>query len=176
MPSFALLSLGTLVLAISYAIYSHLHSKTSHRKLPPGPKPIPLLGNARDFPPDGTPEFQHWLKHKDEYGPISSVTVMGMTLVIIHDKKMAHDLLEQNALKTSGRPEMTFANKLCGYERIVLCQGYTGTFRRYRKFLHQQLGTKASSEKFQHVQEIEVNRQLERTLSDPDRWFEHIKT
>lgn len=176
MPSQTVLSTGVLVLALCYAAYSFLWSTEARRKLPPGPKPLPVLGNIRDFPPDGTPEFKHWLKHKDVHGPISSVTVMGMTLVIIHDKKMAHDLLEQGAIKTSGRPEMIFANELCGFEKIVLCQGYTSAFRRYRKFLHQELGTKASSAKFQDIQEIEVNRQLGRALHDPERWLQHIKT
>jgi hypothetical protein len=122
------------------------------------------------------PEYQHWLRHKDLYGPISSVTLLGTTLVIIHDKKAAYDLLEKTSIKTSGRPSMTFANKLCGYERIVLCQGYNSTFRQYRKLLHQDLGTKVSAAQFQDAQEVEVNRQLVRVLNEPDKWLEHLKT
>jgi hypothetical protein len=146
------------------------------RPLPPGPKPLPLLGNVADFPPAGVPEHLHWLPHKDLYGGISSVTVMGMTLVILHDKAMARDLLEKAAAKTSGRPEMIMANKLCGYESIAVCQSYTPTFRRYRKLLHQELGTKASAAQFNDVQEDEVKRQLVRTLRDPNSLLQHYKT
>lgn len=135
-----------------------------------------MLGNIKDFPPDGTPEHLHWLKHKDLYGGISSVTVMGMTLVIVHDKKMAHDLLDQTAGKTSGRPTMVMANKLCGYESIVVCQGYNPMFRRYRKFLHQELGTKVTAAQFRGAQESEVGRQLVRALREPEKWLEHYKT
>ena len=71
---------------------------------------------------------------------------------------------------------MTFANKLCGYESIVLCQGYTSTFRRYRKLLHQELGTKVSAAQFRDAQEVEVNRQLVRALQEPVKWLEHFKT
>ncbi|KAH6620864.1 O-methylsterigmatocystin oxidoreductase [Chaetomium sp. MPI-SDFR-AT-0129] len=145
-------------------------------KFPPGPKPLPLFGNIRDFPPDGTVEYQHWLTHKDKYGDISSVTVMGTTLVLIHNKKMAHELLETMASKTSGRPTMVMANKLCGYESIVVCQGYTPRFRRYRKYLHQELGTAVSAARFRDAQEIEVGRQLVRTLNEPARWLGHCKT
>ncbi|KAI3549231.1 O-methylsterigmatocystin oxidoreductase [Colletotrichum abscissum] len=159
----------------SFVIYSRRRTP-NQRKLPPGPKPLPLLGNIRDFPPEGTPEHLHWLKHKDLYGPISSVTVMGMTLIIVHDKNMAHELLDQNASKTSGRPSMVMANKLCGYESIVLCQGYTPMFRRYRKFLHQELGTKVSASQFRSVQECEVGRQLIRSLERPESLLEHYKT
>ena len=167
--------LWTVVLLVGYLTY-RLSSRKGWRKLPPGPKKFPILGNIKDFPPDGTPEYQHWLKHKDLYGGISSVTVLGMTLVIVHDKKAAHELLEQTANKTSGRPSMVMANKLCGYESIVLCQGYNPTFRRCRRYLHQELGTKVSAARFQDAQEVEVNMQLARTLKRPGKWLEHFKT
>lgn len=167
---------GFIVLT-SYFIYRQLIHRTEPRqKLPPGPPPLPLIGNLRDFPPDGAPEYQHWLKHKDQYGGITSVTVMGMTLVIIHDRKAAEALLEQRSGQTSGRPTMVMANKLCGYESIVLCQEYNSTFRRCRKLLHRELGTKVSAAEFRGVQEGETNRQLVRALNEPEKWLEHFKT
>ncbi|KAF2808266.1 O-methylsterigmatocystin oxidoreductase [Mytilinidion resinicola] len=170
------LMLWGIAVLVSYLVYQH-SSQKSRRKLPPGPKPLlPILGNIKDFPPDGMPEYQHWLKHKRLYGGVSSVTVMGMTLVIIHDKKAARELLVQTSSKTSGRPTMVMANKLCGYESIVLCQGYTPTFHRYRKYLQQELGTKVSAAQFRDAQEIEVNRQLVRSLKEPEKWLEHFKT
>ena len=163
-----------IIALVSYIIYKK--STSSSKRLPPGPKPLPLLGNIRDFPPPGKPEHQHWLEHKDVHGPISSVTVMGMTLVIIHDKSIASQLLERNSGKTSGRPTMVMANQLCGYEAIVLCQSYTPTFRRYRKLLHRELGTISSAAQFQSIQEEAVNRQLVRALKHPEQWNFHLKT
>ncbi|CAK7234014.1 hypothetical protein SBRCBS47491_008806 [Sporothrix bragantina] len=157
-----------------YAIYSFAFK--SKRTLPPGPKPLPFLGNILDFPPKDVPEFQHWLKHKDQYGGISSVTVMGMTLVLIHDKTAVQHLLEKTASKTSGRPMMTFANKLCGYESIVLCHGYNDTFKHYRKLLHHELGTKATAAKFQEAQGVEAKKQLVRILDHPQKLLEHFQT
>lgn len=170
------LILWSLTALIGYLIYNQSVQRKRQGKLPPGPKPHPILGNLKDFPPDGVPEYQHWLKHKDLYGGISSVTVLGLTLVAIHDRKTAHGLLEQTSSKTSGRPTMVMANKLCGYESIVLCQSYTPTFRRYRKYLHRELGTKVSAAQFRSVQEIEVSRQLVRALNEPGKWLEHFKT
>lgn len=77
--------------------------KTTHHRLPPGPKPLPIVGNMLDLPPKGTPEFQHWFKHKDTYGPISSVTVMEHCLVILHDKEAANAVMGKKAQKTSAR-------------------------------------------------------------------------
>lgn len=174
MANVVLVVLGITII-VGYWIYQQ-STQTSQNKLPPGPKPYPIVGNIKDFPPDGTPEYQHWLKHKDRYGGVSSVTVLGSTLVMIHDKQAAHDLLEKASKKTSGRPTMIMANKLCGYESTVVCQPYDSTFRRSRKFLHQELGTAAAVATFRYVQEFELKRQLVRALNGPERWLEHLKT
>ncbi|KAM0324107.1 hypothetical protein ACHAQA_008297 [Verticillium albo-atrum] len=81
------------VALISLIVY-RFWSQRGRYPLPPGPKPLPLVGNVQDFPPPNVPEFEHWLKHKDLYGPMSSVTILGTTLVLIYDKRMAYELLE----------------------------------------------------------------------------------
>jgi hypothetical protein len=172
----AITSLALCCIIFLVAYFLSRGSKKGWNKPPPGPKPFPVLGNIKDFPPDGVPEYQHWLKHKDLYGGISSVTVMGLTLVIIHDKNLAHELLDKTSSKTSGRPTLIMANKLCGYESVVVCQGYNPTFRRYRKYLHQELGTSVSAAQFRDIQQIEAGRQLVRALNEPKGWLEHCKS
>jgi hypothetical protein len=113
--------IATLIIYITYRHY------TQSSRIP-GPKGVPILGNIKGLPPPGVPEYQHWLKHKDLYGGISSVNVLGMTLILIHDNKLAHNLLDQSASKTSGRPTMVMLNELCGYASITLCQSYTPEF------------------------------------------------
>ena len=86
--------------------------KASSAPLPPGPRGLPILGNINDLPPPGKPEYQHWLHHKDAYGPISSVTVLGQTIIIIHDKEMALELLEKRGSIHSGRPFQKFGGDM----------------------------------------------------------------
>lgn len=159
---------------VAYTLYSFITSRTTRKKLPPGPKPWPILGNISNFPPSGIPEHEHWAKHAPLYGPISSVTLAGSTLILVHDRHLAHDLLDRNARRTSGRPEMVMANKLCGFESIVVCQTYdNSTFRRYRRLMQQELGTKTTAARFAGVQEAEIARQLVRVLKEPGKLDDH---
>jgi hypothetical protein len=102
--------LGILSLYLLKRIF--FNNKAAYLPLPPGPKGLPLVGNINDLPTSATPEFEHWLKHKTQYGPISSVNVLGLTMIIMHDKSMVMELMEKRGSKHSGRPEMKFANDM----------------------------------------------------------------
>ena len=95
-------------------LLNRLYQRTSKHDLPlpPGPKGLPLLGNIKDLPTPGILECHHWLKHKDLYGPISSITVLGQIFVIVNDADIALELLRDRAGKYSGRPEMMFSGEM----------------------------------------------------------------
>lgn len=95
------------VVLAGFIAHRYISSVKRHRKFPPGPKPLPLIGNTFDFPPKFAVPYLHWLKHKDLYGPISSVTAFGDTVVIIHDREAAQMILEKQASLTSGRLVIT---------------------------------------------------------------------
>jgi hypothetical protein len=95
-----------------YILSRLLRSKKHDLPLPPGPKGIPLLGNVNDLPKPGMLECHHWLKFKDPYGPISSVTVLGQTFVIVNDSDIALELLKNRAPIYSARPEMAFSGDM----------------------------------------------------------------
>ncbi|KAL7799316.1 cytochrome P450 [Trichoderma afarasin] len=143
--------------------------------LPPGPKPLPILGNIRDGPPPGVPEFEHWLTFKDKYGPINSMSVLGQTVILLHEKEDAAELLEKMSLKTASRPQLNFM-RMCGYNRWLAGMDYNDQHRLFRKFIHKQLGTKLLSSQYGDTQDVESRRFLLRILMDPLHLFKHIKT
>ncbi|KAK6379432.1 hypothetical protein LTS17_006350 [Exophiala oligosperma] len=151
-------------------------STTTTRPLPPGPRPKPLIGNLQDLPPAGVEEWIHWAKHKDLYGPISSVTVMGQTIVILNDAQVAIELLEKRSIIYSSRPRLVFAFEMCGWLNFLSSQPYGERFRAYRKHVHGLMGSSQLLDKFGRLQEQEVGRCLLRTLQRPQNFVDHIRT
>lgn len=166
---YAIISCVTLLLGRLYL------NRRSQLKPPPGPKGLPLVGNILDLPGRGTLEYQHWLTHKGKYGPISSVTVLGQTLVILHTRDAIHDVLDVQSAKTSGRPTPEFAHNICGFDKIPGGQQYNDKYRRCRKMIHAQLGSKSMVHKFNNVQEMEIHKFLARILDHPDNFLQHLK-
>ncbi|RAH58420.1 cytochrome P450 [Aspergillus piperis CBS 112811] len=171
-----------IVIAVAFAclillfIYLFIYQQSPSLPLPPGPKGKPIFGNLSDLPPPDTPEWQHWMKHKERYGPITSVTILGQPIIILHDAHIATELLEKRSLKYSSRPRSVFLGEMIGWNDTLAMQPYNTRFRLYRKALHQILGTKSLVSKFNSLQELEARRLLRRMLDDPGEWVQHLKT
>ncbi|KAJ6185902.1 hypothetical protein N7519_007203 [Penicillium mononematosum] len=129
--------------------------------LPPGPQPKPIVGNIADLPPPGVQDWMHWLKHKDLYGPISSVTVMGQTLVILNDTRTASELLRKRASLYSSRPHMVFASEMVGWGMRYLCN---------------HTPNEMVVSRYTRLQEVETDRFLWRVLKDQEKLTQHIQT
>jgi hypothetical protein len=172
------ISFFTLLLAILgiYVAKAILFRKKSCAPLPPGPKPKPIVGNLSDLPPAGVQEWQHWLKYKGVYGPISSITVFGQTIIIINDVQVATEMLEKRSSLNSSRPRLVFANEMVGWGNFMVGQIPSNQFRAYRKAIHGVIGTKGAVAQFDSLQDIEVRRFLLRVLEKPKGLFQHIRT
>ncbi|PHH69952.1 hypothetical protein CDD82_7420 [Ophiocordyceps australis] len=167
----SLILIQALIILISLAIYRR---RTSHGKapLPPGPPPLPIIGNLYDMPPPETAEYKHWLKHKDVYGPISSVRLFNQVIVLIHDKQAAHDICTRH----SGRPASKFAFDVCGAGKWLVGQQPGETFRRYRKMISVQFGSKEAVSKFNSLQDMETKRLLVKMANEPEKVVETLYT
>lgn len=169
--------LPSIIAFISFLAYRIFFHKTApNLPLPPGPKPLPIVGNVLDLPPKGPPEFQFWLKHKDLYGPISSLTVMGQPIIIIHDLQAVTEIMATKAALTSGRPSCEFADIMCGCRKFPGSLPYNDTFKLHRRLMHQQFGTKPVVARYNEVIEVEMRRLLLRILKDPEQMNQHFMT
>ncbi len=65
--AFALAGIGAGVCVYLFMKFVRYHMNKRHEaRLPPVPKPLPLIGNLLDLPKG--PNWIHWAKHKDLYG------------------------------------------------------------------------------------------------------------
>ncbi|KAJ5670969.1 hypothetical protein N7507_000096 [Penicillium longicatenatum] len=166
---------GILGLLALYVTKRWLESTKPLGPLPPGPRPKPFVGNIADLPPPGVQDWMHWLKHKDLYGPISSLTVMGQTIVILNDTQIASELLRKRASLYSSRPHMVFASEMVGWGHAISMQPYTDRFKAYRKILKPYFGSGRVALQYVPLQEVEAHRLLWRILKDKDNITQHIQ-
>ncbi|TDL20094.1 cytochrome P450 [Rickenella mellea] len=162
-------TLSILCLYILKFVFASLRRKN----LPPGPKPLPLIGNLFDLPKEY--DWLHWAKHKELYGPISSVSVLGQNLILINDAQIAYDLLEKKSAIHSNRPSFVFAGEMCGFANGLALLNSGPLLRGYRKNISQVIGSKSAVAQFNPLMEVETRRFLSRVLAQPDMLQNHIR-
>ncbi|KAG8854511.1 hypothetical protein FRB91_003402, partial [Serendipita sp. 411] len=76
----------------------------------PGPKGIPILGNAVDLPKkDDYKVYTEWAK---KYGELIYLTVLGQPIYLLNSFKAASELMDKRAMFYSDRPIMIMAQEL----------------------------------------------------------------
>ncbi|PYI28700.1 cytochrome P450 oxidoreductase OrdA-like protein [Aspergillus indologenus CBS 114.80] len=166
--------LAALLLLAGYLTTTALTSRKKHPPLPPGPPRQPIIGNLNDLPRPGQQDWKHWLKHKELYGPISSLSVLGQTIIILNEARHAVELLEKRSAIYSSRPQQNFA-EMSGWHNVLGSVKSTERLRATRRHLHQEIGSNRSVARFDAVQTAEVGRFLMRVLEAPGRLMEHIR-
>ena len=112
LANYCLILIDLVVLCTASYACKLVISRSKRPPKPPGPKGLPILGNIFDIPSGEDQQWIHWQKHKQLYGPISSVTVFDQTIVILNDYDLAVDVLEKRSSEFSDRPVMPFAGQM----------------------------------------------------------------
>ena len=102
----SLLAAGVLGLVIILYLASRQapRSSSSSLPLPPGPPPLPVLGNIHQ-----APKSHAWLQFTEwgrQYGPVIHLNMLGQHVVVLSTSRAAHDLLAKRGASFSDRPKM----------------------------------------------------------------------
>ena len=138
--------------------------------MPPGPLPIPFLGNASILPKSSAwITFQQW---SDKYGPMFTIWQGRRPTVVISDPQITYDLLEKRSNKFSSRPRTVAMGELLWEMGSILVQPYGKEWSIRRKLLHAAL-TPRALRLYKPTQEAEATRlclQLLRLSASPTEW------
>ena len=147
-----------LILFVLYLLYD----LWIHRKLPPGPRRLPLIGNLHQAPKDQDwLTYQQWFK---KYGPIIRVQYGKDILILISDPEIARDLLDKRGNIYSDRPRMVMAGENLTKGLHLLLRRYDDRYRMHQRMEATVLSPRAS--KFYEVlQDLESKQLLFKLLS-----------
>jgi hypothetical protein len=87
---------------VGVLVWALTKRRTGHLPFPPGPKPLPILGNLFHLPGE-----KDWLTYRawnDHYGDVVSVQVLGRHIVILGSMSAVNDLFEKRSAVYSSRP------------------------------------------------------------------------
>ncbi|KAI0055995.1 cytochrome P450 [Artomyces pyxidatus] len=160
------------VLAIGIlTVFVVRYLKSPWRKVPPGPRGLPLLGNVREF------ADTRWLTSsavKNMYGDIMHLRVPGQSVVVLNSQRVAADLLDRRAATSSDRPHLILASEIYTGDMVMALLPYGDQWRRMRRASHE--GMSAAAVKNYHpIQEKEALILALDMLADGTRWEGHLR-
>ncbi|KAK0608974.1 Cytochrome P450 monooxygenase yanC, partial [Lasiodiplodia hormozganensis] len=153
-------------------IFTILYDITLWRRMPPGPPPLPFIGNKHQLPKSQPwHQFAAWAQ---TYGPIFTLWIGRRPTVVISDPQIAAELLEKRSNKYSSRPRMVAMGELLWNNSSILVQPYGKAWTARRKLLHQALTPKALA-LYKPVQEAEAARLCAQLLDAPEAFEKLIE-
>lgn len=135
--------------------------------MPPGPTPLPFVGNKLDLPKTKPwIQFEKWSRI---YGPIFTIWIGRKPTIVISDPHIAVELLEKRSTKYSSRPRMVAMGEILWDGASILVQPYGKEWSVRRKLLHQALTPKALR-LYKPVQDAEASKLCAQLLVSPTEW------
>ncbi|KIK42243.1 hypothetical protein CY34DRAFT_83884 [Suillus luteus UH-Slu-Lm8-n1] len=156
------------LLAIAFLAYSRL----TRPPFPPGPNPLPIIGNILDLTPK-----ELWLtafKWARTYGPITHLRIFNKSLVFLNTPKAVFDLLDKRGSLYSDKPHLVMAGELCGCENMAAFTPYGDRARRQRKLMQKAFGP-AVIPRYHGLMQMESRPFLSRLVSSPLQFQDHIR-
>ncbi|KAI0373553.1 CyP450 monooxygenase [Pilatotrama ljubarskyi] len=166
------LSIWLVVAATILLVVASNYVRSSNKaRLPPGPRPLPIIGNALDIPINDLE--QAFREMNARYGDVVYLNALGQPMVILGTHEAAVDLLEKRSSIYSDRNLSTMAS-LTGWDWVLTVLNYGPRWRRHRRAFHQFFNP-AAVLPYRPSQELEAHRFAQRLIDDPKHFLHHVR-
>ncbi|KAG1883455.1 cytochrome P450 [Suillus subluteus] len=163
--------IGALTCAALVGAVCYGREKRKVLPLPPGPRPMPIIGNIR-----GIDINAPWLAYTEwgkQYGDIVYSHLFGQHIIVINSEKVAIELLEKRSYNYSDRPELP-TNDLLGFDFNTILMRYGARWRRQRRIFHQAFRAEAALS-YRPMQQQKAQQLMSNMLDTPEEFVNHIR-
>ncbi|XP_028652807.1 cytochrome P450 2G1-like [Erpetoichthys calabaricus] len=94
---------------------------TRYARMPPGPTPLPLIGNLLQI--TGNVPYKHFLKLSETYGPVMTVHLGGLRVVVLVGYEAVQEALVQHADSFAGRPKLPLFVRIASGYGVITSNG-----------------------------------------------------
>ncbi|KAG2741931.1 cytochrome P450 [Suillus brevipes Sb2] len=168
----AILAVLPASLVVIRAFKRLIDSKQRKPCLPPGPVPLPLLGNVLSIDTK-----EPWLTYTEwgaAYGDLVFVRLLGQEVVVINSQHVADALLEKRSRIYSDRPYIATLEPF-GWSVNFSLIGYGDKWRLCRRLFHQTFRPD-SALKFRPMQIKRAREMIVNLIDDPQNYHSHFAT
>ncbi|CAH8276801.1 unnamed protein product [Arabidopsis lyrata] len=159
--------IGVVALAAVLLFFLYQKPKTKRYKLPPGPSPLPVIGNLLQLQKLNPQRFfAGWAK---KYGPILSYRIGSRTMVVISSAELAKELLKTQDVNFADRPPHRGHEFISYGRRDMALNHYTPYYREIRKMGMNHLFSPTRVATFKHVREEEARRMMDKINKAADK-------
>ncbi|XP_075125324.1 cytochrome P450 2K1-like isoform X1 [Leptodactylus fuscus] len=111
----------SILLGLLIALFFYRQKRNSHSKLPPGPRPLPIIGNLHMLDLNRPYQTLHQLSKK--YGPVYTIQMGGEKVVMLCGYEAVKDALVNHADEFSGRPGIPLFDDIVKGRGVILATG-----------------------------------------------------
>ncbi|KAK7320325.1 hypothetical protein VNO77_29702 [Canavalia gladiata] len=159
-----------LFLFLVFKLVKRPNSENSIRNLPPGPRPLPLIGNIHQLV--GSLPTHHYFKRlANEYGPLMHLKLGEVSNIIVTSPEMAKEIMKTHDINFCDRPDL-LSLRLVSYNgcSIVFSQ-YGHYWRQVRKICTIELLSQKRVQSFRSIREEEVSQLVKKICANEGSIF-----